>query len=81
MVSKKPENMNFEAMLEELGTIVESLETGDFPLEESLKKFERGISLTKASQNKLTQAEQRVSILVEKNSDVQLTDFKSTSLE
>ena len=50
------------------------MEKGDLSLEESLKCFERGMNLTKDCQQALYQAEQKVKILLEKNS---LENFKS----
>ncbi|NBO73866.1 MAG: exodeoxyribonuclease VII small subunit, partial [Gammaproteobacteria bacterium] len=38
---------DFEKSLAELESLVERLEAGDLPLEEALKSFERGISLTR----------------------------------
>ncbi|PWI34491.1 exodeoxyribonuclease VII small subunit [Vibrio albus] len=75
MASKKPENMTFEATLEELDTLVNQLETGELALEDALKKFERGISLARAGQSKLTEAEQRVSILLSEDDSAELVDF------
>ncbi|MGL6261065.1 exodeoxyribonuclease VII small subunit [Vibrio sp. WXL103] len=77
MATKKPENMSFEASIEELDTLVEQLENGDLALEDALKKFERGIALARASQSKLEQAEQRVSILLEQGQNAPLDDFQS----
>ncbi len=76
MAAKKPENMAFEAALDELDAIVNELESGDIPLEDALKKFERGIALARSSQQKLTQAEQRVEILLQADDEAQLTDFE-----
>ncbi|MCD9556283.1 exodeoxyribonuclease VII small subunit [Photobacterium carnosum] len=76
MAAKKPENMAFEAALDELDAIVNELESGDIPLEDALKKFERGISLARNSQLKLTQAEQRVEILLRADDNTPLTDFE-----
>ncbi|WP_256383133.1 exodeoxyribonuclease VII small subunit [Photobacterium toruni] len=76
MAAKKPENMAFEAALDELDAIVNELESGDIPLEDALKKFERGISLARNSQLKLTQAEQRVEILLCADDNAPLTDFE-----
>lgn len=53
MASKKPENMTFEATIEELDVIVENLENGDLALEDALKKFERGIALARSGQSNL----------------------------
>jgi exodeoxyribonuclease VII small subunit len=57
----------FEATLSELEQLVERLEQGNLPLEESLKLFERGVSLTQACQNALETAEQKVRIVMEEN--------------
>lgn len=75
MASKKPENMSFEATIEELDSLVEQLENGDLALDDALKKFERGISLARAGQSKLSEAEQRVSILLSASDDAPLSDF------
>lgn len=69
MATKKPENMSFEATVDELDTLVEQLENGDLALDDALKKFERGIALARAGQQKLTEAEQKVSILLAKDDD------------
>ncbi|MGF1685949.1 exodeoxyribonuclease VII small subunit [Photobacterium japonica] len=79
MAAKKPENMAFEAALDELDSIVHELESGDIPLEEALKKFERGIALARNSQLKLTQAEQRVEILLQADDHAPLTEFDSSN--
>lgn len=76
MASKKPENMSFEAALEELDSLVEQLETGDLTLDDALKKFERGIALAREGQTKLTQAEQRVAILLDNSDDAALSTFE-----
>ena len=51
---------SFEDALAELETLVEILEKGELPLDESLQKFERGIQLTRTCQEALKRAEQRV---------------------
>lgn len=79
MASKKPENMSFEGALEELDSIVEQLESGDLALEDALKKFERGITLARAGQDKLSQAEQRVAILMQDDDQAELTPFETQS--
>ncbi|WCE30389.1 exodeoxyribonuclease VII small subunit [Vibrio sp. SCSIO 43137] len=80
MATKKPENMTFEATLEELDSIVEQMENGELALEDALKNFERGIALAREGQAKLSQAEQRVSILLEKDDEAELTPFQSEQL-
>jgi len=53
--------------MQELEALVERLERGDLPLEESLKLFERGTALTRACQAALQEAEQKVEILTTRN--------------
>ena len=75
MAKKKLENLSFEESLNELDTIVQNLEQGDLDLEESMALFERGLTLSKLSQNKLLTAEQKVKILLEQHGEHQLHDF------
>lgn len=56
--------MSFEASIAALGQIVEQLERGDLPLEESLSLFEKGVLLSKEAQSKLDLAEKRVEVLL-----------------
>ncbi len=74
---KKPENMSFEETLGELDTLVDQLEKGELSLEDALKKFERGISLVREGQQRLTQAQQRVDILMTQSDDDPLTPFEA----
>ena len=54
----------FEASLAELETIVEQLENGDLPLEESLKLFEKGVKLSRECRERLSDAERRIEVLM-----------------
>ena len=72
MAAKKPENMTFEETLKELDTIVNGLENGELPLDAALKQFERGISLARQGQKTLTDAEQRVEILLAQDDNAPL---------
>ncbi len=53
----------FEAALEELETLVDRMEAGDMSLDESLKAFERGVTLARQCQGALQAAELRVAAL------------------
>lgn len=55
--------IHFESSIAELEAIVSQLEKGELPLEDSLKQFEKGISLAQKCQKILTQAEQKIEIL------------------
>jgi exodeoxyribonuclease VII small subunit len=54
----------FEAALARLEEIVQELEKGDVPLEQSLKLFEEGIKLSRICTKRLDEAERKVEILV-----------------
>ena len=56
--------MDLEKSLAELESIVERLESGELPLDKSLKEFERGVSLSRECQGALKDAEQRVQVLM-----------------
>ena len=58
---------SFEASLEALERIVQQLESGDLPLEKSLELFEQGIRLSRECQERLSQAERRIEVLLRDN--------------
>lgn len=60
---------DFEASLERLENLVARLEAGDLSLEESLRTFEEGVRLTRDCQQRLTQAEQKVRLLLEEDAE------------
>lgn len=68
--------VDFEAAMTELETLVERLETGDLPLEESLQAFERGIALTRSCQSALKDAEQKVEVLLKKAGQPVIQEFE-----
>ncbi len=57
-------DLPFEKALEKLEKIVQDLETGDISLDDALKKYEEGIKLSRACQQKLAQAEKKIEILI-----------------
>lgn len=74
--AKRPPD--FEKSLAELEALVERLESGDLPLEESLKAFERGVTLTRECQSALEAAQARVEILTRsQGGEARLTPFES----
>jgi exodeoxyribonuclease VII small subunit len=72
---KEAKPVDFETAMRDLEEIVERLEQGDLPLEESLAAFERGIVLTRSCQTALKEAEQKVQILLKKAGEPVLDDF------
>ena len=66
MAEKK---MTFEKALERLEEIVTKLESGEAPLDESLKLFEEGAKLTAQCSAMLDKAEQKVTLLENNGKD------------
>ncbi len=58
---KEIAEMTFEEALAELESVVTRLERGDVALDESISLYERGAALRKRCQDKLAEAEEKVS--------------------
>lgn len=67
----------FEQSLDELEQLVAKMEQGDLGLDESLKSFERGISLYRDCQVALEQAELRVKLLTDPTDPGSARDYPS----
>lgn len=59
----KKGSASFENSLQELEKIVRELESGEVSLDDSLKKFEKGIELYKECRQTLQGAEKKIKIL------------------
>ncbi len=70
---------DFEQALAELEQLVETLERGDLPLEEALRRFERGVELTRHCQTALKSAQQRVEILLRRNGEPEAAPFEAVA--
>ena len=67
--------MSFEESLTELEGIVERLENGQLPLDESLMLFEKGIKLVRECNTKLKCAQQKVEQLIEENGETRVEEL------
>jgi len=65
--------LSYEQAFEELKTVIDQLEAGDKPLEETLALYERGQTLFRHCTNLLEQAELKVQQL---NADGAVDDFE-----
>lgn len=63
---------SYEASLDELEQIVQQLESDDLPLEQVVELAERGVTLWRACQGRLNEAERKVELLL-KTSDGTMT--------
>ena len=76
-MSKKKNEISFEASLERLENLVNKMESGNATLEQSLVWFEEGMDLIKLCQVQLNNAEQKVQELVKKtDGKFELKDIK-----
>jgi exodeoxyribonuclease VII small subunit len=56
---------SFEEKMQKLETVVDRLERGELPLEESVKLFEEGMKLSESCRKELEVAEGRIQVLVD----------------
>lgn len=68
--------MNFEENIEQLEKIVNELEKGDLNLDDSIKKFEEGMNLSKRCNEMLEQAEKKITILINKDGELKEENFE-----
>lgn len=73
MTAKK--NVSFEESVARLEIIVKALENSDTPLDEALKLFEEGVTLSKDCNTILQKAEKRVVELVKKGENIEEREF------
>jgi exodeoxyribonuclease VII small subunit len=64
MTAKKWDNEKFENLMGHIEKLVQNLEKGDQPLEDSLKSYEQGIQLIQVAQIKLQNMETRIEKLM-----------------
>ena len=67
--------VNFEKSMEDLEKIVEELEKGDLNLDDSIKKFEEGMKISKECNDYLESAEKKITVLINENGNVTEEEF------
>ncbi len=73
---KKSDNQpKLEESLTEISALIDKMEHGELTLEQSLHHFERGITLIKHCQKLLSEAEQKVQILIQANNQAELAPY------
>lgn len=68
-MAKTKKNASFEKLLQDTEEIVDGLESGELSLDESLKKYEKGVNNLRLCAKLIAQAEEKVKILVETTED------------
>lgn len=56
---------SFEEALSELENVVQQLEKGELPIDDSLEVFQKGIELSKFCSKRLDQIEKKITLLIE----------------
>jgi exodeoxyribonuclease VII small subunit len=74
-LARESQPADFESSLNELEKLVQRLESGDLPLDEALKTFERGVELTRYCQTSLKAAQQKVDILLKRSGQSEVEPF------
>jgi exodeoxyribonuclease VII small subunit len=62
--ARESSQLTFGEALDELDVIVEQLERGELELEESIDQYQRGVDLLKSLRTKLSEAQQKVTMLL-----------------
>jgi len=69
-------DLNFEKALIRLEEIVNKLENEELSLDESLKAFEEGIGLYRLCSRELSEAEKKVSLIMQENGEFKEIPFE-----
>ena len=75
-MSKEKKAVDFEQQLAALEDLVNSLESGELSLEESLNSFEQGIKVARDCQAALKSAEQKVEVLMRQGDELVSQPFE-----
>ena len=73
MSKNKEENITFEQAIEELETIINRLEEGDVPLDETINLYEKGSELKDFCEKKLQSAEVKIQKINQKTKTKEIT--------
>ncbi|OKZ77416.1 MAG: exodeoxyribonuclease VII small subunit [Clostridium sp. 27_14] len=71
------EEKSFEENMEQLEKIVTELEKGDLNLDESVKKFEQGMKISKKCNDILENAEKKITILLKQENGIKEANFET----
>lgn len=73
----KEKEEKFEELIEKLEDITSKLEKEQLSLDDSVKLFEEGIELSKKCNTKLEEAERKITILINKDSEIKEENFEA----
>ena len=81
MVEKEKQAPKFEEALKRLEQIVEKLEGGELSLEESMKQYEEGVTLSKLCARRLEEAKKKIELLMKDNGKLFTKSVREEELE
>lgn len=67
--------INFETSMEQLEKIVQELEKGDLNLDDSIKKFEEGMKISRDCNKFLEGAEKKITVLINDGNEITEEDM------
>ena len=68
-------DINFEDAMKQLESIANELEKGNLTLDESVKKFEEGMNLSKKCSDFLNSAEKKITMLINDGNEIKEENF------
>ena len=69
------EDINFEDAMKQLENIANELEKGNLTLDESVRKFEGGMNLSKKCNDFLNSAEKKITMLINNGDEIKEENF------
>ncbi len=69
------EDINFEDAMKQLENIANELEKGNLTLDESVRKFEEGMNLSKKCNDFLNSAEKKITMLINNGDEIKEENF------
>lgn len=71
--------ISFEEIMTNLETITNELEKGSLSLNDSVKKFEEGMELSKKANKILEDSEKKITMLIEKDGEIAEEEFSESN--
>ena len=80
-MAEEKNQIEFEAALKKLETIVANLEGGELSLEQALKQYEEGVRMADICSKRLTEAEKKVELLMKAGGKLKAQAFEGSQEE
>ena len=74
-MTAKKKYADYESAMNRLQEITEALESGDTKLEQAIDLYTEGLEIARFCEQKLTEAEQKIKVILDKNGVIEEADF------